>query len=144
MAILNSELQDLILEQINNLNKPVEILLRQTPATAPVSSHQGSDDDAAVLSDNSHQQGTGNKEVATPVSDLENVSTTTSTSLLHSICDISTISNIPVVCASPVVASNTIPTSLTVPLIGSLASRTSLTVPLFESAVSHISHNSIT
>lgn len=66
-------------------------------------------------------QGTGDSKVAVPVSNLENVSTTNNMSSSISSNDT------PVVCTSPVVASNTITTSLTDP---SPVSHTSLTVPL--------------
>ena len=83
-AILDAEeLQDLILEKINELNKRVETLSRQTHvATAPALSHQGSG------------------EVVTPEATHSNVSTTTSTSQSIN----TTLSDIPVVCASTVAA----------------------------------------
>jgi len=43
----------MILEQVNDLNKQVEILLKQPPTTAPVIFHQGSGEDDAVTSNSS-------------------------------------------------------------------------------------------
>ena len=119
-TILDSEaVQDLIIENINVLNKRVELISRPTPpVTFTVSSHQDTDEDITY-----ERPSDGENVVTEPIS--ENVSTT----LTLSTCYTSTISGapIPIVYNTPTVA-NAIPAR-------------PLSTPLPDSAVSTIPPN---
>ena len=116
------ELQDLILEKINELNKRVETLPRQ--ATVRVSSPL-IPDDKAPKNDDVIMQEESDDEVATKDTH-DDVSTITS--VPQSINTIN--SDTPVVCASNVPASNTVPNTLLTPK--PVVSSKSLTPSLLE------------
>lgn len=132
----SEEVQDLVMENINELNKRLEILSRPTPATGTGLTHQDLVDNDVIS-----QEGSGDNVI--PEATHGNVSTTTNTP--QSIK--TTISDTPVVCANTVTASNTIPiTSLT---LEPVVSSTSLTTTLLESvpppiSVSSASYPSVT
>ena len=125
-TILDSEaVQDLIMENINVLNKRVELISRPTPpVTFTVSSHQDTDEDITY-----ERPSDGENVVTQPIS--ENVSTTSTFSTCHT----STISDAPIVYNAPTVA-NTIPVRpLSTPLLDSAVSTIPLN-PLVNSAPS--------
>ena len=126
----SEEVQDLIVENINELNKRVEILSRPTSTSATVLTLQDPDGDSVT----SHEGSGDNEEALTTEASNQIVS---STSVAISTCDAPTVGT-PTITDTPVVHPANIAmstTPFTVPLLESAVSTTSL--PISVSSVSY-------
>ena len=119
----SEELQDTMIEKINELNKRIELFSQLPTKTSGGDITQESKDEGDAMP---HQGSGDNEEVVIPGADMENVNTTTSTSVFAST---SVVIDTTAVSTNSIVSNTSIPTPMSVPLLDSIIfSTTSLLI----------------